>query len=331
VADAPVEVLLPHSDDLAKGWLLALLEQAPLDRMPSIIASDLAQDGPLICAAIVRALADDADLQRLEPHGALEPLVSRVGAIAGASGPEATAAAVDALGAVIWSALRVEIRDPDPDLVSALAERLGLVMALVRSAALRSASAIGEPVVRRREEPSAHGLAGRAAGESAALWVGAIEEEIEQSERSGADLSLLLVELDDADRVAAIESSREASATFGRFAQALRSALRREDILACETDARAWIIARDTGRDGAEALAERVAAAVREAPPWRGAPLTVAVGVAVLGEDGRDVTSLIDAVEESRFAAAASGAAVASSEDDPGGGPPDGHGPRLVG
>ena len=327
MADAPVDALLARAEDLAKGWLLALLEQAPLERLPQVLAGDLAQEGPRICGAIVRALADDADLHRLDAGGALERVVSRAGEIAGASGPAATAASVDALGAVIWSALRSELRDPDPDLISASAERLGSVMALVRAAALRSASAIGEPMVRRREAD--RGALGVAPSHGAALWVGAIEEEIAHSERSGAELSLLLVELEDADRLSAIEPPREASATFGRFAQSLRTALRREDILACESEARAWVIARDTGREGAQALAERVAAAVREAPPWRGAPMSVNVGVAVLGEDGRDVIALIDAAEESRFAAAASGVAVAPGEDGPDGG--GAGGPRLVG
>ena len=52
----------------------------------------------------------------------------------------------------------------------------------------------------------------------------------------------------------------------------------------------------------------RIAEAVREAAPWRGAPLAASVGVAVLGEDGRSPDELIDAAEEARFAAAAIGA-----------------------
>ena len=54
-----------------------MLEQAPLEDAPAILAADLARDGPRICEAVVRALADDDDLRRLEPGGALEPLVSR--------------------------------------------------------------------------------------------------------------------------------------------------------------------------------------------------------------------------------------------------------------
>jgi GGDEF domain-containing protein len=138
--------------------------------------------------------------------------------------------------------------------------------------------------------------------------VGALQDEIVRS--PGSPLSLLLAELDDAERVTAVEPSADARETFGRFTAAVRSAARREDILVCESDSRAWIIARHTDRAGARALGERIAAAVREAASWRGAPLVATVGLAVLGEDGRTSGELIAAAEEARFAAAASGAEV---------------------
>src|SRR5205085_12506955 len=144
VADAPLDALLVGVEDLAKGWFLALLEQAPLEEAPGILAVDLTRDGPRICDAVVRALADDSDLRRLEPGGALEPLVSRVADIAGAGGPETTARAVDALQAVVWSALRSELPWPDPEQISDLAERLALVCEQVRAAALRRSVSVPE-------------------------------------------------------------------------------------------------------------------------------------------------------------------------------------------
>src|ERR1700716_4229393 len=95
VADAPVDALLLRAEDLTKGWLLALLEQAPLDDAPAILAADLARDGPRVCSAVVRALADDADLRPLEPGGALEPLAAQTGEISGSRGADMTARAVD--------------------------------------------------------------------------------------------------------------------------------------------------------------------------------------------------------------------------------------------
>ena len=373
VADAPIDVLLSRSEDLTKGWLLALLEDAPLDDAPAILAVDLTRDGPRLCAAVLRAVTDDTDLRRLEPGGALTGLAGRAGELAGATTPAAASRAVDALQGVIWGALRDELRRPDADLVSALAERLAHVAERLRVAALeRVPDVAGDDRPRRR--PAAPGLAvvpdpvapapipGAPAGlepagepprvldtdggdggddeEPAdgdrppalpatwppaddadpggpeALWAGALEDEIARAQVSGSPLALLLAELEDGGRVVAVESSAEAGATFGSFARAVRTAVRRSEILACESDTRAWIIAPDTPRPGARALAQRIALAVEQAPPWRGAPLVASIGVAVLGEDGTTVADLIAAAEEERFRASAAGRDLAPASPE---------------
>lgn len=358
VADAPVDALLDRAEDLTKGWLLALLERAPLDAAPRILAADLTREGPRVCAAMLRAIADETDHRRLEPGGALAPLAARVGELAGASGAAATSLAVDALQAVVWAALRAELPDPDPDLITQLAERLTQVTELMRAAALAQADAVvGRPpgvggaagpalaaVQPHREaptepppqptpvapepeaDPPASPPVARAWGgaesspavEPVALWVDALREEIQRT--GDAPVSLMLAELEEAERVLGVETDSEAAGTFGNFARAVRGVVRHQDILVCETPSRAWIIARDTGRGGAQALGSRIAAAVRDEAPWRGAPLAASVGVAVLGEDGRAPAELIEAAEEARFAAAASGVDVlrALPPDSPG-------------
>ena len=336
VADAPISALLSRSEDLAKGWLLALLEQAPLDEAPRILAAELSTEGPRLCEAVVRAIGDDRHQRRLEPGGELAPLAARSGELAGAASAEATSRAVDALQAIVWTAVRGELVDPDPDLIAELAERLAQVAEIVRCGALRGgddpparpardmaaqapqeasqerSTAAGRPQAppRPRATTSALKDAGRAwlpgeqiGPEPEPLWVRALEEEIERS--GGSQLSLVLAELEDADRVRAVDS--EPAGTFGAFADAVRGAVRRHDILVGETDARAWIIALQTGRAGAEALGMRISRAVHDGEPWRGAPMVATIGVAVLGDDGSTGPQLIDAAELARFEAAASG------------------------
>jgi GGDEF domain-containing protein len=348
LADAPVDELLARSDELAKGWLLALLERAPLEEAGAIAAGPIAANGPRICAAVLSALASDHDLARLEPGGMLEPLVATAGEIGAGDAVERTLEAVESLHGVLWSALRAELRDPEPEFVYALAERLAAVTELVRAAALRfrldgaqagrtplrAAPATDPPPLASDPPPpppdplrasdAAEQPAPAAAtnpGRDDALWVAALEDEIVRSRRSGAPLSLLLAELDDSVRLTAAERGDRPAAAFGRFAQAVRTVLRRQDLLASEDAARAWVIARDTGRPGAAALADRIAAAVATLEPVQGAPLTVSVGLAVLDEDAHDAASLLEAAEEACFAAAASGTPVAirsASASEPG-------------
>jgi hypothetical protein len=368
VADAPIETLLVGIEDLTKGWLLALLEQHDLQEAPRILAADLTREGPRVCDAVVRSIADDTDLRRLEPGGALEPLVSRAGVLAGAQNPEQVSRAVDALHAVVWTAVRDELRSPDANQVSEIVERLAAVMELVRGAALRRVTGVDATVaggqfgrtraasggVALPTDPAESGRAsdpqrpvglrplteppdrrpadGRSVPTSGgeALWVGALQEEIQRSERFGTPLSLLLAELEDASRVVAVETPDDATTTFGRFARAVRGVARRQDILVCETESRAWIIARDTGRAGARTLGSRIVGAVADAGHWRGAPMAASVGVVVLGEDGRTPGELVEAAQEAWFAATAGGGGVAAAQPASRQDPPVDPAPGLI-
>jgi len=397
VVTTGVEALFVRGEELAKGWLLAMVEDAPLEEAAAIMAGDIARDGPRICDAVVRAVYDEADLRRIEPGGVLEPLVSRAGELAGSRGAEAAAHAVETLRSIIWSGLRGELARTDADLLADAGERLSLVAEVVRAAVLRrlggsesdgpqrsrvaplrvaradlpSASREGSggagPPERRGEggrAPGHEGTGGSAGGggttggfgdrESAhdpgsgpagrghessesrgravgdALWIGALRDEIVRAAQARSPLSLLLVELEEAERMLVSESRGGATATFGRFAQAVRTAVRNRDVLACETESRAWIIARDTGRAGAQALGSRIVTAVPAEESWRGAPLTVSVGLAVLGEDGHNATALIEAAEQTRFAAQASGIGIVSGGPGDGESGPPTPGPSLV-
>ncbi|HSO98642.1 MAG TPA: diguanylate cyclase [Solirubrobacteraceae bacterium] len=325
--------LLEETEALAKAWLLTVLGDAPLSELPARFHPGLAADGPRLCAAIARALASEADLARLGPGGELEPLAARAGRLVGAEGPEATLRGVAALGSVVWEAVRAARPRADGEEVAQLAERLAVVLEPVRRAALRGsepAPPTPEPEPAPPEfqlesltsEPEPEPVTPEAelepvprdpqpepatADPGTILWRRALADEVGAALQAGTTLSLLLIELEDASRLVAAQPAYEADRVLGRFTQAVRSIVRRQDILARESESRMWLIARDTSRAGANALGRRAVAAVAASAPWHGAPLGVSVGVAVLGEDARDAGGLIDAAEEAGFAAAAAG------------------------
>jgi len=438
VADAPIERLIAHPEEVARRWMLALLAQVELYEAPGLVTEPFTRDGPRVCDAALRALAEDSDLRRLERGGALWPLVSRVGEMTGSTSAAHVLSVVDALHDVLWAELRAELRGTvDPELVAELAARLTRVCALIRDAGLERAEggpgleavrpvgraegrgtgpmppvpqwgpepeAAAEPTTPLEPSgqssvapatpaadepagtppaPAADEPAGRPAtpaadepagtpaapaadepagtpaapaadepagtpvppaadesvgapappaadespeppgspapaasgGESEArpgpaLWVEALEEEIRAATAAFAPLSLLLAELEDADRIAVSAGAERAGEAFGEFSRAVRRALRRQDILVQETAARAWVIARQTARAGAHSLGARIAESVGETSSLSGSPLVASVGVAVLGEDGVDSAQLMEAAEEARFAASARGIEV---------------------
>lgn len=257
VADAPVEALVARAEELAKRWLIAAIEAAPLHAAPGIATDELVGEAPAICAALARALASDRELDALEARRATRP---------------------DLLQAVVWRALRAELPDAAAEQVWELGDRLACAIEVLRA-----------PLAPER------------------AWPDALEAAIAAA---NGRLAVLLVVLDDADRVATVETGEEARAVYERFAGGVGAALRRGEALCPEDPGRVWVIA--PGSDGGEgqALGSRIVAALHDAEPWRGAPLGASVGVAALGEDGDDAATLIEAAEQRALSAAASGISI---------------------
>jgi hypothetical protein len=361
VERAEAELLAGRAQAIAKGWLLTLLERAPLDAVAAIPAAALASEGPAVCAAFARALGSDADLDRLRPAGELAPLAARIPALAGAHDAAGTLAAVDALRACVWAAA-LDARGTRTDDPAPLAERLAEVALVAGTTALAGSQAPGvegeeaSPATGPARssvgpEPVLHDL--RASGsvtqlpqrppvppelatamDDGDLWIATLERHVDRAQREGGGLALLRVELVDGERLAAAMAEPQAEVDdrgvpYGRLAQAIRRAIRRQDLVASDRQGRAWVIAPAVGRAGAIALAERIGAGVEHGEHWRGAPLAATIGFAVYGEDGRDAATLIDRAEEAMLAASAAGMRIgeaATSPDGEGGAP----GPRLV-
>jgi diguanylate cyclase with GGDEF domain len=349
IAWAAVEPLAASAQAIAKGWLLALLERVPLEAVATIPAADLAAEGPAICAAVARALGSDAELARLRPGGDLAPLAARIGPLAGVRDAAGALGAVESLRACVWAAALDAAGEPrEAEAIAALAERLAAVAAAVGATAVAAAAPAPaavptpdapavqngsptEPVGSVRPLPprpaaSAPGRPPTGGMDDEDLWIATLERHIDGCRREGGGLALLRVELLDADRLVATATEAERGVPYGRLAQAIRRAIRRQDLVASDHQGRAWVIAPAVGRAGAIALAERIGAGVEGGEHWRGAPLAATIGFAIYGEDGHDATTLIERADEAMLAASAAGVRIGEAlpSDDP---PP---GPRLV-
>jgi hypothetical protein len=143
VADAPVEQLLAHVEDLARRWVIAQFATRPLREMGDVPLAQLARDAPALCEQFVRALASDAELARLvsDDDGSTrerdpsDASASRALAL-GAGDASSVVAAVESLRSVLWHQALAELRDPPPALVADLADRLASVCASVLAATL---------------------------------------------------------------------------------------------------------------------------------------------------------------------------------------------------
>ncbi len=113
------------------------MADAPLAQAGAVPAAELARGGPALCSGILIALGSDAELERLVGGAdGRAPLGAAAARLTGARTAAGLAAGVEALRAATWRALRAELRDPVPELVADLADRLAYVCARVTEASL---------------------------------------------------------------------------------------------------------------------------------------------------------------------------------------------------
>jgi GGDEF domain-containing protein len=288
VAGVPPE-RLADGVEVAKGWLIELLAAAPLAEAGGVPVGELAAEGPALCAAVLRAVGSDAELLRLAPGGDLRPLTTGAARLAGAHDAAGAASAVARLRAAVWRALSPDVPREDAAGAIALAERVAHVADVVTGAALARPV---EAALRDAEEP----------------WIELVRRAAEAHAAGAAPFSVLVVEAEDADRLAAAGGAE--AAALEQVEAAVRDALRPGDRIARERPGRLWVVAAGLDADGARALAQRLAGAVAEAAAPHGAPLAVAAGIATSPQDGVAAGALGELADERLFAARAAGVAV---------------------
>jgi diguanylate cyclase (GGDEF)-like protein len=135
--------------------------------------------------------------------------------------------------------------------------------------------------------------------------------ELAAAQRHGRPLSLLMVDIDHFKDVNDAHGHLAGDETLKMVAFVLRGAVRKEDVLARYGGEEFVVIARETGLDGARALAERIRRAVEKSRcSWQGTELgvTVSIGVTVsvgLTEyvPGRSEREFVEAADRALYAA----------------------------
>ncbi|HEY5143040.1 MAG TPA: diguanylate cyclase [Solirubrobacteraceae bacterium] len=360
VADAPLAALA-DGEGLAKGWLLTLIADAPLAVAAALPTGALATEGPALCSAVVAALASEVELDRLRPGGDRAALAAAAGELAGAGDPAAALQAVGALRAALWGAVIDGLTRPEPELVAALAARLGLVCDVVAAAALgrpgrpaadvagaepappppvrpvppTAPAPVEDPGLRLAPEPGSpiepavpvrppaltprvpvvpadvFPSATAAPEDRSEPWATAVIRRLGRLVADGGPCAVLVVDVDEAGRLLAGDVRGDAAAALERAERALRDELRPGDAAVREHDGRVWIIAANTGLEGARALGRRLAAAVGGAATLQGAPLAASIGIGVCPDDGTDPAGLVAHADEGVFAARAAGVPLA--------------------
>ena len=323
VADVPVGSLADGAV-VAKGWLVALVDAAPLQAAAAVPAAELAEHGPALCAAVLEALGSEAALDRLRPGGDRAQLAARAAQLAGARDPATAVVAVEALRTAAWEALRSDD--------AALAIRLAHVCAAVLEASLASAAAAFAPAAATppavaasppTPAPTPTAPPSFAAGPEVVIhdarhhddghepWRAPIERRLERQLQDSRPFAVLAMEIDDLDRLLAAATGREVVEAIEAAERAICGELRPADMLVRERLGRYWLTAPETDVSSARALGQRLADAVSSAAFHHGAPLAMSIGLAVAPDDALDAEQLAAHADEGVFAARAAGVRLA--------------------
>jgi diguanylate cyclase (GGDEF)-like protein len=284
-------------DELAKAWLVRLIERTPTSELGDLPVNVIAEEAPPLIAEILRELSSDADGVHLAPEGRRH--ARELGRMRRATDrPTQLPQDLAALQAVLVEALRREVPEREPGAFAASVGRLAGIFGEIQSA-------INEQLVEERsggaERDSTTGLPGSAQLHE---WLRIL---VAEYRRYAHPFALLMVDIDGLARI----NEAYGNEVGDRMVAAVGSAIEQQ----VRTVDRAFRLAEDefcvltphqvASRVGP--LADRLASTVNGWQHHDGPRMTVTVGVASCPEHGDDAERLLEAAEEATYAAKASG------------------------
>jgi diguanylate cyclase (GGDEF)-like protein len=307
----PLAHLDRSRDELAKAWLVRLIERASLDEISDLPTDRIARELPELITDIVTSVADTSG----NPNELSEEQAGRAAALAALRNGRETSAAdlardVAALQAVLVRALREQLAERDPLGFAEAVERLADATGAIQAAA-------SEELIRRRSrelESQANTDALTGLGNLRHLQ-GQIAHLVAIHQRYGHPFAVLVMDIDGLKRINDAHGHPAGDRVLMQVGMALQRSTRTVDVAARLGGDEFCVLAPQQEAEAARTLAERLTTAVREevASPDE-PPVSLSIGVAACPTHGNDAESLIDTADRAMYRAKATGEGVALAE-----------------
>jgi diguanylate cyclase (GGDEF)-like protein len=307
----PLARLDRSRDELAKAWLVRVIERASLDEIRELPTERIARELPALFSDLVAALADSNG----DPYDLTDQQAERAASLAALRGGNETSAGevtrdVSSLQAVMVRALREELAESDPERFADAVERL------VDATGAIQAVAVNELVLRRSREleSQAHTDALTGLG-NLRLLQRSIGHMLELQKRYGHPFGLLLMDIDGLKRINDAHGHQAGDRLLMQVAMSLRRSIRTVDVAARLGGDEFCVLAPAQEAEAALKLAERLSRAVEEEVATPDDPaVSLSIGVVSCPAHGNDAELLIDGADRAMYRAKAAGDSVALGE-----------------
>jgi len=311
----PLARLDRSRDELAKAWLVRLIERASLDEIRDLPTERIARELPELIGDIVREAAEGEG----DPYELPKDQAERAASLATmrGSGREVLAADVArdvaALQTVLLRALREEISESDPghfaEAVEQLVEAIGAIQAAAMEAHVQTRSRELE------SQANTDPLTGLANLRALQRNLGVL---LDVHKRYRHPFGLLLMDIDGLKRINDSHGHQAGDRVLMQVGMSLRRSIRSVDTAARIGGDEFCVLLPEQDLKSAAKLAARLASAVEEEVATPGdPPVTISIGVAASPEHGDEAESLIDSADRAMYRAKAAGEGIALG-DPPG-------------
>jgi diguanylate cyclase (GGDEF)-like protein len=295
-------------DELAKAWLVELVDRTPVDELGEIGVEWLAREAPPLIAAILGALAEPATAGEQALHSTELRRAAELGKLRSPEAPpDRVPRDLAALQALLIEALRREIPERETGEFTRVVERLAEVFG-----ALHGAIA-GELARERSGEPARDPQTGLPGVAELHEWM---RIALAGERRNGHPFTLMMIDVDGLVRIADAYGPRAGERMLGAVTDVIASEIRPGDRTFRLADDELCVLLPQQGPLPTLALADRLTAIVENSQGRSGPQVAISVGIASCPEHGNSPEVLLAAAEQATFAAKAAGepVAVASAE-----------------
>jgi diguanylate cyclase (GGDEF)-like protein len=297
-------------EELAKAWLVRLIERASLDEIRELPTDRIVQELPELISDIVRSIAQG---NGADPYQLSEEQAERAASFAALRGGGRDASAADvardvaSLQAVLVRALRDELAGEDPERFAEAVEHLLDATGAIQAAAV-------EELVRTRSrelESQANTDPLTGLGNLRHLQR-QLAQLLDVHKRYRHPFALLLMDIDGLKRINDAHGHPAGDRVLMQVAMAVRRSIRSVDTAARLGGDEFCVLAPEQDAASATVLADRLsAAAAEEVATPEDATVSLSIGVVACPEHGDEAEALIDNADRAMYRAKAAGDTLA--------------------